>query len=102
MAGTERTKAFRDAYRANLARLRVIGEKRRARFNTNWARVRKVAGLMTEHWLNHGQYFCPCKQQNDPPITGTDVTCPCPTLGRELRRDGHCHCRLFYVAQEGR
>ena len=98
MTGVERTEEFKGAYRANLARLRRIAKKKAARFNTNWARVKKVVGMMTQHWLNQGFYFCPCKQKNDPPIKGEDVTCPCPQLGMELRRDGRCHCRLFYPA----
>ena len=98
MRRPEGSKEFKQAYGDNLARLRKIAQRRGARFNTNWARVKKVAGLMTEHWLNQGQYFCPCKQQNDPPIKGKDVLCPCPELGKELRRDSHCHCRLFYAA----
>jgi ferredoxin-thioredoxin reductase catalytic subunit len=91
------TEAFTQAYRSNLARLRKIAQRRQVRFNTNWARVKKVVGLMTKNWLGQGYYACPCKQQNDPPIRGVDVACPCAELGKELRRDGHCHCRLFYV-----
>ena len=89
--------AAREAYLANLKRLRQIAQKRAMRFNRNWARVRKVVTLMTDNHERYGLYFCPCKQKNTPPVKGTDVTCPCRDLSGEVRDIGRCYCRLFFA-----
>lgn len=88
----------REEYLANLKRVREIARKRGLRLNTSWARVRKVVGLMSENKRRHGAYFCPCKQENTPPVKGKDVLCPCPSLAREVREAGRCYCRLFFAS----
>ena len=87
----------REEYLANLKRVRQIAQKRGLRLNTNWARVKKVVGLMTRNKRRYGACFCPCKQHNTPPVQGKDVVCPCRDLTREVRESGRCYCRLFFA-----
>ena len=84
-------------YDRNLARLQKIADARELALNPDQARVQKVVGLMTENYEQHGDYFCPCKQENDPPVRGTDPLCPCPEVQEEITANGHCDCRLFFA-----
>lgn len=86
-------------YDRNLARLQTIAEKRRLTLNPDQARVQKVVGLMTENFKEHGHYYCPCKQEDGPPVEGTDPLCPCPEMQDEIAQDGHCACRLFFTVE---
>ena len=83
-------------YEKNLIRLKEIAEKRELVLNPDQVRLQKVIGLMTENFEAVGEYVCPCKQTNKPPIKGKDILCPCPNMMDEIARDGYCHCRLFF------
>ena len=63
--------------------------------NPEKKRVEKVLGLMTENLVGTGKPYCPCRQ-SDPLNPSTDVICPCPDWRKEIGKDGHCFCRLFY------
>ncbi len=82
-------------YKALCERMAAIGEKQGYVLNSDMERVEKVLGRMTENIVNLGKAYCPCKQ-SDPPQTKKDVICPCPDWKKEIERDGHCYCRLFY------
>ena len=54
---------------------------------------RIIDGLMNRK-AKFGDYFCPCKV---PPkdLTNTADVCPCADCVGDVKRDGHCACRLF-------
>jgi ferredoxin-thioredoxin reductase catalytic chain len=79
----------------NRQRLSAIAQERGLRLTKDEKRIEKVAGLMTENYLSCGEWVCPCKQNHQPPVSGKDITCPCPTLMEEIAAKGTCHCRLF-------
>lgn len=83
----------------NHKRLAAIARDHGLVLNSDAARVQKVVGLMAGNFDAVGEWICPCKQQHNPPIKGRDKTCPCPEWLDEIARDGHCYCRLFYVAR---
>ena len=66
--------------------------------NPDNERVQKVLGLMTENMVSSGKLFCPCKQSH-PLNPAKDVICPCPAWKKEIAKDGHCFCRLFFERQ---
>jgi len=86
-------------YEENLIRLKIVARKRALVFNPDQARVGKVVGLMTENFNLVGEYICPCKQKNKPPVKGKDILCPCTDMMDEISRDGHCYCRLFFTPE---
>jgi ferredoxin-thioredoxin reductase catalytic subunit len=86
-------------YEKNLARLRSIASEKQLVLNPDEARVQKVVGLMTENFTAVGEYVCPCKQQNKPPVKGADTLCPCPEIMDEVSKEGHCFCRLFFTPE---
>lgn len=86
-------------YEENLIRLKRVAQKRGLVFNPDQARVEKVVGLMTENFKMVGEYVCPCKQRNKPPVKGKDILCPCTDMMDEIARDGHCYCCLFFTPE---
>ena len=86
-------------YHINKKRLKAIAQERNLVFNPDETRVEKLIGIMTENYKAVGEYICPCKQKNKPPVKGVDTACPCQEMMDEIRRDGHCHCRLFYTSE---
>ena len=84
------------AYEENVSRLEAIAEKKGLMLNPDRERVAKVVGLMTENYQAIGEYVCPCKQKNKPPVKGQDTLCPCPEMDKEIDESGNCHCRLFF------
>lgn len=83
-------------YAKNLIRIQKIANDRNLVLNLDQARKQKVISLMTENFKAVGEYICPCKQKNKPPVKGEDILYPCPDMMAEIARDGHCHCRLFF------
>jgi ferredoxin-thioredoxin reductase catalytic subunit len=54
-----------------------------------------ISGLVQNKSRKRKEY-CPCRPlENDP---GKDIkkVCPCFWHRQEIKKDGHCHCRLFY------
>lgn len=84
-----------EKYKKNLARVRTIAIEKGYILNPDEERMQKVVGLMTMNYNEFNEYYCPCKQSH-PLNPHKDVLCPCPVLDEEVKRDGHCFCRLFY------
>lgn len=82
-------------YKALCKQMVTIAEKQGCILNADKERSEKVLGLMTENLVATGKPYCPCKQSN-PINLSKDVTCPCPDWKKEIKRDSHCFCRLFY------
>jgi len=89
-------------YDRNLARLQGIAQERGLTLNPDQARVQKVVELMTENFEEHGDYYCPCKQEDDAPVEGKDPLCPCPEMQDEIAQEGHCACRLFFTKESAK
>jgi len=87
-------------YKRNLERIQRIAEAKGLVLNSDNGRVEKVVGLMTENFEAVGEFICPCKQKNRPPIKGADILCPCPEMDGEIEKEGHCYCMLFFKHSE--
>ena len=88
-------------YESLLKRMAGVARQNGHVLNPDKARLEKVLGLMTENLAATGRPYCPCKQ-SDPIDLKNDVQCPCPDREKEIAKDGHCFCRLFYRAKAGR
>lgn len=84
------------AYKENLKRIEQFAERKGYRLNNNPERIAKVVGLMTMNFQEYGKYYCPCKQ-SEPLDEKQDVPCPCSALDDEVKKDGHCFCKLFFI-----
>lgn len=89
-----------ETYDRNIQRLKRLAGDNGLVLSPDGARVEKVAGLMADNHDLVGEWICPCKQENSPPVRGTDKTCPCPEWLEEVEQDGCCGCRLFYSPEE--
>ncbi len=84
-----------EIYKNNYARLKRFAEKKGLVFNSNQDWVEQIIRLMANNYLEYKKYYCPCKQHH-PLDPEKDAVCPCSDLDNEIKKDGHCHCRLFY------
>lgn len=84
-----------DTDKANIARARQVGEGLGYVLNPDPERTLKVSNLLARNFAEHGKYYCPCKQSH-PLDPAKDVVCPCPSIHDEVKKDGHCFCRLFF------
>ena len=84
-----------EIYKRNYVRLRKFAEKKELILNPNIDWVEQVIRLMANNYLEFGKYYCPCKQHH-PVEPDKDPVCPCAEVDDEVKKDGHCHCRLFY------
>ncbi len=84
-------------YENNLKRLKDIAAQHGLTLNPDSERIRKGVALMAANFDAVAEWICPCKQQHKPPRKGMDATCPCPEWIDDIRRDGHCFCRLFFA-----
>jgi ferredoxin-thioredoxin reductase catalytic subunit len=82
-------------YEKNLKRVGNIAKKKGYVLNPDEERLKKVVGLMTMNYNEFKKYYCPCKQSH-PLNPEKDELCPCPDMDDEVKKDGHCFCRLFY------
>jgi ferredoxin-thioredoxin reductase catalytic subunit len=85
-------------YEDTMARAEKEALERGLVLNPDRARAEKVVKLLTDSFLEIGEYVCPCKQAHRPPVKGKETLCPCPEMMEEIAEHGHCHCRLFYKA----
>ena len=83
-------------YDDNFGRVKKIADDMGLILNPNEKRVHRVVSKMTHHFVTMGEYVCPCKQTTEHPVKGQEILCPCDELEDEIKRDGKCHCRLFY------
>ncbi len=83
------------AYKENHERLKEVAMAKGLIFNPDKDRKNKVIGLMTRNFKEFGKYFCPCKQQH-PLNPDVDPLCPCNEMDKEIAKDGHCYCKLFF------
>ncbi|MGV8118738.1 MAG: ferredoxin-thioredoxin reductase catalytic domain-containing protein [Candidatus Xenobiia bacterium LiM19] len=88
------------AYERNLERIEGIAREKDLFLNPDVERVKRVVRLMAENFTRAGEYVCPCKQSNWPPLKGREVLCPCPDMDDEIEKDGHCHCSLFFKTKQ--
>jgi len=90
-----------DKYTKNLRRIQILAAEKGYILNPDEERVKKVVGLMTMNYTSHAEYYCPCKQSH-PLDPDKDVICPCPELEREITKDAHCFCKLFYCSPDNK
>jgi ferredoxin-thioredoxin reductase catalytic subunit len=48
----------------------------------------------------HGKAYCPCRALTGEPVQDTQIICPCSYHWEEVKKDGHCKCRLFWKKEK--
>jgi len=49
-----------------------------------------------------GSRYCPCRIQSGDPEKEKALICPCVYHEREIGKEGHCHCILFFRKDSGK
>lgn len=88
-----------EAFNKNMIRIKSQADKNNYILNPDQERINKVLGLMTMNFNKHNKYYCPCKQSH-PLDVEKDVTCPCPVIDEEIKKNGYCFCRLFFAPEK--
>lgn len=86
-----------DTFEANQQRVQAIAQQHGLVLNPFPMKARMVIELMAKNHDAVGEWICPCKQENRPPVKGMDKTCPRPEWLDEIACDGCCGCKLFYT-----
>ncbi len=60
-----------------------------------------VAGL-TRNLLQHGRWYCPCREVTGDRDRDRRNICPCPQHRADIERDGVCECGIFVNAHYAR
>jgi len=53
-----------------------------------------IAGLLANE-KKHGARYCPCRLVTGKKEEDRKIICPCIYHQDEIKKTGHCHCRLF-------
>jgi ferredoxin-thioredoxin reductase catalytic subunit len=86
-----------DTVEQNQQRVQAIAREHGLVLNPFPTKAQMVIELMAKNYDAVGEWVCPCKQENRPPLKGQEKTCPCPEWLDEIAGDGCCGCRLFYT-----
>ena len=54
---------------------------------------------LTRNLVEHGRWYCPCRDVTGDPERDRPNICPCPQHRGDIARDGFCECGIF-VSQE--
>jgi ferredoxin-thioredoxin reductase catalytic chain len=57
-----------------------------------------LAGL-TRNLLQHGLWYCPCREVTGDPDRDRANICPCPQHHADIARDGVCECGIFVTPE---
>ncbi len=61
--------------------------------------VEHVLAGLTRNLIQHGRWYCPCREVTGDPERDRRSICPCPQHHEDIARDGACECGIF-VSQE--
>jgi ferredoxin-thioredoxin reductase catalytic subunit len=86
-SGAARTRVERMIER-HLARARYV-------LNPDPVTVEHVKAGLTRNLLQHGRWYCPCREVTGDVARDRKNTCPCPQHHQDVARDGVCECGIF-------
>jgi len=57
--------------------------------------VEHVKAGLTRNLLQHGRWYCPCREVTGDAERDRENICPCPQHHDDIARDGVCECGIF-------
>jgi ferredoxin-thioredoxin reductase catalytic subunit len=60
-----------------------------------------MAGL-TRNLMDHGRWYCPCREVTGDLERDRRNICPCPQHRADIERDGVCECGIFVSVEYAR
>ena len=83
-------------YQEILSWVRRYAEEKGLALNTDDRQLTAVIRGLVRNRLKHGERYCPCRIRSGDPEKDRLIICPCAHHGKEIEREGHCHCNLFF------
>ncbi len=71
----------------------------RYRLNPDATTVEHVLAGLTRNLIQHGRWYCPCREVTGDRERDRANICPCPQHRADIARDGVCECGIF-VSEE--
>ena len=65
------------------------------RLNPDATTVEHVRAGLTRNLMQHGRWYCPCREVTGDAERDRGNICPCPQHGADIARDGVCECGIF-------
>ena len=88
----EKTKAARERVERMVRR---YVERGPYRLHPDPVTVEHVLAGLTRNLLEHGRWYCPCREVAGDPERDRRNICPCPQHRADIARDGFCECGIF-------
>jgi ferredoxin-thioredoxin reductase catalytic subunit len=70
--------------------------------NPDSVTVEHVLAGLTRNLIQHGRWYCPCREVTGDPERDRSNICPCPQHKRDIERDGVCECGIFVSMEHAR
>jgi len=70
-------------------------EKTGIRLNPEQRIVEAISKALAANEKDKGARYCPCRQITGNKEEDKKIICPCTYHLNEIKKDGHCHCKLF-------
>jgi len=64
--------------------------------NPDKKQLEMVIKALASNQKLHGKPYCPCRALTGETVQDTQIVCPCAFHWDEVKKDGHCKCRLFW------
>jgi ferredoxin-thioredoxin reductase catalytic subunit len=64
--------------------------------------VEHVLAGLTRNLVEHGRWYCPCREVTGDSRRDRRNICPCPQHKEDIERDGVCECGIFASADYAR
>lgn len=71
-------------------------EDKGIKLNPNSKIVTAILNGLLRNEERFGELYCPCKMRTGDKEKDKAIICPCRDSMKEIERDGHCTCRLFW------
>jgi ferredoxin-thioredoxin reductase catalytic subunit len=76
--------------------LKEYAEKNNLKLNPNGSVVDIIERRLKENESKFGKPYCPCRPRTGIEEYDNKIICPCVFHKEEIKREGYCHCRLFF------
>lgn len=74
----------------------TYAKKKGFKLNPNKEVVRNIVKILLEKEEKLGSRYCPCRRLGEDQEKNKEIICPCVYHLEEIKKDGHCHCLLFF------
>ncbi len=67
--------------------------------NSNTKQLETVLKGLVRNEEKYGEQYCPCRIRSGDHEKDKDIICPCVYHKDEIRKDGKCHCNLYFAKE---